>query len=77
MVSLTQIPRKVTLGYTLKSKENLSHLFNINGLKIFGKIEHEINSLRSKVQTFVKDIGVEFSIKKVCCVLYCHLMVQN
>ena len=64
MRTLTEILRKVPMGYTLKFGEKLNHLLFTDDLKIYGKIEREINALVSTVELFSTDAGMEFGIKK-------------
>ena len=68
MIPLSQILRKLKSGYVLKKGEKLNHLLFMDDLKIFTKIEPEINRLISTVQIISNDIGMEFGIKK-CGVL--------
>ena len=64
MRSLTEILRKVPMGYTLKCVEKLSHLLFTDDLKIYGKSECEINALVSTVELFSTDIGMKFVTMK-------------
>ena len=64
MRPLTEILRKVPMGYTLKCGEKLNHLLFMDDLKIYGKSEREINSLVSTVELFSTDVGMEFGTKK-------------
>ena len=53
----------------MKNGEKLNHLLFMDDLKIFAKIEREVNGLVSSVQIFSKDIVMmELGIKK-CRVL--------
>ena len=36
----------------------------MDNLKLFGKNEHQVDSLVSTFQTFSTDIGIEFGLKK-------------
>ena len=64
MRPLTEILRKVPMGYTLKCGEKLNHLLFMDDLKVYGKSEREINSLVSTVELFSTDVGMEFGTKK-------------
>ena len=68
MIPLSQILRKLKLGYTLKNGKKLNHLLFMDDLKIFAKSNREINGLVSTVQILTNDIGMEFGTKK-CGVL--------
>ena len=64
MRRLTEILRKVPMGYTLKCGEKLNHLLFMDDLKIYGKNEREVNALVSTIELFSTDIGMEFGTKK-------------
>ena len=63
MIPLTEILRKVKMGYTLDGIK-INHLFFMDDLKLFGKNENEIDSLASTVNLISQDIGMQFGIKK-------------
>ena len=63
MIPLTEILRKVKMGYTLDGIK-INHLFFMDDLKLFGKNDNEIDSLASTVNLISQDIGMQFGIKK-------------
>ena len=63
MIPLTEILRKVKMGYTLDDIK-INHLFFMDDLKLFGKNENEINSLASTVNHISQGKGMQFGIKK-------------
>ena len=63
MIPLTEVLRKVKMGYTLDGVK-INHLLFMDDLKLFAKNENEIDSLTSTVNLISQDIGVEFGIKK-------------
>ena len=64
MRPLTEILRRVPMGYTLKCGEKLNHLLFMDDLKIYRKSEREIISLVCTVELFSTDVGMEFGTKK-------------
>ena len=58
MRPLTEILRKVPMGYTLKFGEKLNHLLCMDDLKIYGKSGHEKNALVSTVELLSTDVGM-------------------
>eukprot|EP00795_Rhopilema_esculentum_P003517 gene3517-biopygen1669 len=63
MIPLTEVLRKVKMGYTLDGVK-INHLLFMDDLKLFAKNENEIDSLTSTVNLISQDIGMEFGIKK-------------
>ena len=63
MIPLTEVLRKVKMGYTLDGVK-INHLLFMDDLKLFAKKENEIDSLTSTVNLISRDIGMEFGIKK-------------
>ena len=65
MIPLTEVLRKVKMGYTLDCVK-INHLF-IDDLKLFAKNENEIDSLTCTVNLISQDIGIEYGLKMWCC----------
>ena len=64
MIPLTKVLRKARAAYVVKDGNlRVNHLFSID-LKLFGKIEKEVDDLVCTVQLISKDIRMEFGIKK-------------
>ena len=68
MMSLKHVPRKCTAGYKLRSQEKINHLMYIDDVKLFAKIEKELETLIHVVRIYSQDIGMEFGIEK-CAML--------
>ena len=64
MRPLTEILRKVPMGYAVKCGEKFNLSLFMDDLKIYGKSECEIHSLVSTVELFSTDVGMEFGTKK-------------
>ena len=63
------IPLSITLngagyGYLLLKETPINHLFLMDDLKLHGKTEHELKSLAPTVWIILKDIGIEFGMRK-------------
>ena len=65
MIPLSQIPRKVKRGYSLKSGEKLNQLLLIDDLKLFAKDERERNNLLLAVPIFSNDVRTLLYIYKL------------
>ena len=69
MIPLSLILRKVNICYEWgKNEYKLNHLLFMDDLKLFSKIESQIETLVETVQILSTDIGMEFGLKK-CGVL--------
>ena len=68
MIPLTEILRKVKMGYTVDGIK-INHFFFMDDLKLFGKNENKIDSLASIVNLISQDMGMQFGIKK-CVVVH-------
>ena len=56
---------KVRAGYDLGNGDGLvNHLLFMEGLKLYGKNERQLDSLIHSVRVFSEDIAVEFGISK-------------
>ena len=65
MFPLSLLLRKMNTSYDWGGKEyKLNHLLFMDDLKLFGKSEHQIDSLVSTCHTFSTGIGMEFGLKK-------------
>ena len=54
-----------SLGYVYKIRtEWITHLFNIDDLKLYAKDDSELEGLLKIVKGFSDDIGIEFSLSK-------------
>ena len=47
----------------------INHLLFIDDLKLYGKNEHEVDSLFQSVRIYSEDIAMEFGIQKCACVI--------
>ena len=69
MMPLNNILRKCTAGYKLsRSQEKINHLMYMDDMKLFAKIEKELESLIHAVRIYSQDIEMEFGIEK-CAML--------
>ena len=65
---------RVKTGYDLASRKGLlNHLLFMNDLKLYGKNEKQVDTLRNTVRVFSSDIAMymEFGISK------CPVLVMN
>ena len=63
MIPLTEVLRKVKMGYTLDGAK-INHLFFMDDLKLFAKNDNEIDCLVSTFNLISQDIGIQFGVKK-------------
>ena len=69
MMPLNYILRKCTAGYNLsRSQEKINQLMYMDDIKLFAKIEKELETLIHAVRIYSQDIGMEFGIEK-CAML--------
>ena len=62
---LSLILRKVSAGYQMKKDGcKINHLLFMDNLKLFAKIEVEIDSLVQTFRIFSDDIGMQFGLEK-------------
>ena len=61
---LSLILRKVSAGYQMKDGCKINHLLFMDNLKLFAKIEVEIDSLVQTFRIFSDDIGMQFGLEK-------------
>ena len=67
---LNYILRKCTAGYELcRSQEKINHLMYMDDIKLFAKIEKELETQIHAVRIYSQDLGMELSIEK-CAMLY-------
>ena len=72
MIPMTTILRQTGLGYhTSKSAAKISHLLNMDDLKLYGKSSNELESLLNTVRIFSTHISMEFGLEK-CATLTIH-----
>ena len=65
MMPLNYILRKCTVGYKLsKSQEKINLLMYMDDIKLFVKIEKELETLIHAVKKYSQDVGMEFGIEK-------------
>ena len=65
LIPMSLILRKMKAGYSLgKTQPKLNHLLYMDGLKLFGQSERDIESLVNTVHRFSCDIGMQFGIEK-------------
>ena len=70
MMPLNHILRKCTAGYKLsRSQEKVNHLMYMDDIKLFTKNEKELETLIHTVRIYSQDIGMEFGIENVQCLL--------
>ena len=65
LISLSSILRKTKAAYEYSgSKVKINHLLVLDSLKLYSRIEKELDSLVQTIRIFSKDIGMEFAIEK-------------
>ena len=65
MIPLSLFIRKLKASYEWGRKQfKLNHLLFMDDLKLFGKIDDQIDSLVQTVFTFIEDIGMKFGLNK-------------
>ena len=72
MMPLNHMIRKCTARYKLRRpQEKISDLMHMDDIKLFAKIEKELETLIHAVRMYSQDIGMEFGIEK------CSLLVKK
>ena len=72
MLPLSGVLNKSAAGYQLSQEEGkITQLLFMDGLRLYGRNEMEINSLVHTVRVFSSDIGMDFGVKK------CAMMVMK
>ena len=72
MIPLNHILRKYTARYKFsRSQEKINHLMYMDDIKLFAKIEKELETLIHTIRIYSKNIGIEFGLEK------CALLVMK
>ena len=64
LIPLSMTLNSTNYGYLLSKETSFNHLLFMDDLKLYGKTEHEFQSLVHAVRIISKDIGMEFGIDK-------------